>query len=44
MILFFDVETTGLPTRRGAHYSELDVWPRIVSISWTLFRGPDSKL
>jgi DNA polymerase III epsilon subunit-like protein len=43
MILFFDVETTGLPTRRNAHYSDLAVWPRIVSVSWALFRGPDSK-
>ena len=44
MILFFDVETTGLPTRYQAHYSDLSVWPRIVSISWALFRGPDSKI
>ena len=25
MILFFDVETTGLPTRRQAHYSDLSI-------------------
>lgn len=44
MILFFDVETTGLPTRRNAHYSDLDVWPRIVSISWALFHDGDSMV
>lgn len=44
MILVFDVETTGLPARYDAHYSALDVWPRIVSISWALFRGLDSKI
>src|SRR5687767_12163801 len=44
MILFFDVETTGLPTRRQADYSELSVWPRIVSISWALFRDPATKI
>ena len=42
MILCFDVETTGIPTRRGAHYSELEVWPRIVSISWACCRGADA--
>jgi len=42
MLLFFDVETTGLPSRRGATYREVDVWPRIVSISWALASGPDA--
>jgi len=37
MKLFFDTETTGLPTRRQAHYKEHDVWPRVVSISWALY-------
>lgn len=37
MYLFFDVETTGLPTRRGASYRETSVWPRIVSIAWAFY-------
>ena len=41
MQLFFDVETTGLPSRRGATYREVDVWPRIVSISWALASRAD---
>jgi DNA polymerase III epsilon subunit-like protein len=41
MLLFFDVETTGLPSRRNATYREIDAWPRIVSISWALAAGPD---
>lgn len=43
MLMFFDVETTGVPTRRGASFRETDVWPRIVSISWALHR-PDGDL
>jgi len=35
--LIIDVETNGLPTRRNAHYSEVDVWPRIVQISWGIY-------
>ena len=35
--LIIDVETNGLPTRRNAHYSEIDVWPRIVQISWGIY-------
>lgn len=42
MLLFFDVETTGLPSRRGATYREVDAWPRIVSISWALATGADA--
>jgi DNA polymerase III epsilon subunit-like protein len=41
-LFFFDVETTGLPTRRGAHYTETAVWPRIVSISWAV-HGDDGQ-
>lgn len=41
MQLFFDVETTGLPSRRGATYREVDVWPRIVSISWAFASRAD---
>jgi len=34
MLLFVDTETNGLPTRRGAHWSDVSCWPRIVSIAW----------
>ena len=36
MLLFFDTETTGLPTRRGASASDVRVWPRVVQIAWIL--------
>lgn len=39
MYLFLDTETTGIPTRWGAHYSELSVWPHIVSMSWAFGRS-----
>lgn len=33
----FDIETTGLPSRRNASPSETEVWPYIVQISWDVF-------
>lgn len=36
-ILFFDTETTGLPTRRASPLTSKYVWPEIVSISWQLY-------
>ena len=38
--LFFDLETTGLITKRGAKYCQLKYMPRTISICWTL---TDSK-
>lgn len=40
MFLFFDVETTGLPRRRNAPVTELENWPRVVSVAW---RTVDSR-
>jgi DNA polymerase-3 subunit alpha len=43
--VFVDTETTGLPARRFAHsYTEQDVWPRVVSISWAIFQAKDQTL
>jgi DNA polymerase-3 subunit epsilon len=39
VILVLDTETTGLPARRNASYTELSVWPRIVTVSWAVFRS-----
>ena len=35
--LFVDVETNGLPKKRNRHYSEIDIWPRIVQMSWGIY-------
>ena len=35
-LFFFDLETTGLPTRRDAPFTDTKAWPRIVSISWAV--------
>jgi DNA polymerase-3 subunit epsilon len=35
-LLFFDVETTGLPENYKAHYSQINNWPRIVQLSWLI--------
>ncbi len=37
MTLFFDTETTGLPNNYSAPASDVDNWPRLVSIAWQLF-------
>ncbi len=34
--LFFDTETSGLPTKFKAHYSDTECWPRIVQLSWLI--------
>ena len=36
MKLFIDTETTGLPKRRNAPYSDVDNWPRLVQLAWVL--------
>lgn len=37
MYLFFDTETTGLPRNWSAPVSELDNWPRLVQLAWSLY-------
>lgn len=34
--LFIDTETTGLPKRRNAPFSDVGNWPRLVQIAWVL--------
>ena len=36
MKIFIDTETTGLPRRRNAPYSEVGNWPRLVQLAWVL--------
>jgi DNA polymerase III epsilon subunit-like protein len=35
-VLFFDTETTGVPSRRGAPPSESASWPHVVQLAWLL--------
>ena len=46
LFLIVDVETTGLPTKRNAHYSEINHWPRIVQMSWGIYKksGEEVKI
>jgi len=37
--LFFDTETTGLPTNWQAPVSDLENWPRLVQIAWALYEN-----
>ena len=36
MYLFFDTETTGLPTNSALSHTKIDNWPHLVSIAWIL--------
>lgn len=36
MYIIFDTETTGLPKRWDAPYTDTDNWPRVVQIAWQL--------
>lgn len=44
MILFFDVETTGLPDKWNASYKEVNNWPRIVEFSFSLIDEFENSL
>lgn len=35
-LLFFDTETTGVPKNYKASYTEVDNWPRVLSLAWML--------
>lgn len=35
-LLFFDCETNGLPKDYKASYTDLDNWPRVISLGWIL--------
>lgn len=41
-VLFFDTETTGLPTKRNARPDEVDCWPRMVQLAWAIGDGVDT--
>lgn len=37
MYLFFDTETTGVPKNYKASYQDVDNWPRITQLAWSLY-------
>ena len=44
MKLFIDTETTGLPKRRNAPYSDVDNWPRLVQLAWVVVDSNGQEL
>ena len=36
-IMVLDTETTGLPKKTNLHYTDVDNWPRLVSIAWRIY-------
>lgn len=43
-LLFFDVETNGLPLNYKASYTEVDNWPRVISLAWMLTDDAGTEL
>lgn len=43
MYLVFDTETTGLPKNWKAPMQEVDNWPRVIQLAWTLY-GEDRQV
>src|SRR6056300_1659134 len=44
MYLFFDTETSGLPTNWKAPVSDLSNWPRMIQVAWILCSGDGERL
>lgn len=44
MYLIIDCETTGLPKNWRAPITDLDNWPRVIQIAWSLFDRSDALL
>jgi DNA polymerase III epsilon subunit-like protein len=44
MYVFFDTETTGIPLDHNAPASDVENWPRVVQIAWTLIDREGSEL
>jgi DNA polymerase III epsilon subunit-like protein len=44
MYLIIDCETTGLPKDWRAPISDLDNWPRVVEVAWSLYDKSDQQL
>lgn len=42
-LLFFDTETNGLPKDRRAIPQQVDAWPRILQLAWSLVEIDDDK-
>jgi DNA polymerase III epsilon subunit-like protein len=44
-LMFFDCETTGLPTRRHASPEDVEAWPRLVQLAWARYdaRGNEEE-
>jgi DNA polymerase-3 subunit epsilon len=44
MYLIFDCETTGLPRNWKAPVSDLENWPRVIQLAWSLYDKADQQL
>jgi DNA polymerase III epsilon subunit-like protein len=44
MYVFFDTETTGIPLDHNAPASDVNNWPRVVQIAWTLIDSEGREL
>ena len=44
MYLFFDTETTGLPANYNAPHTDVDNWPRMVQLAWSLYNEEEKLI
>lgn len=44
MYLFFDTETTGLPQNYNAPIEDLNNWPRLVQLAWSIYDKNGEKI
>lgn len=44
MYLFFDTETTGLPQNYNAPIEDLNNWPRLVQLAWSIYDKSGEKI
>ena len=44
IVMTFDTETTGLPTKRNVSIEEEDCWPHIVQLSWICYDTDNQNL
>lgn len=44
MYLFFDTETTGLPQNYNAPIDDLNNWPRLVQLAWSVYNENGEKI
>lgn len=43
-IMVYDTETNGLPVSQFARYDQVDNWPRIIQLSWAIYKEDGTRV